>query len=149
MGMKWISTAFLITALPVSMAVANESVIMLTPDEIEWEAVTEGPQSVVLYGDPAAQDMFAIRVRAPEGASLSAHTHSVREVLTVVSGTLRIGVGTEPDKAEGKMLPAGSFVVLPAGTPHYVFVEEDSVAQITTTGPWGRTFVDPAGNPVE
>ena len=149
MGMKWISTAFLITALPVSMAVANESVIMVTPDEIEWEAATEGPQSVVLYGNPAAQEMFAIRVRAPEGASLSAHTHSVPEVLTVVSGTLRIGVGTEPDKTGGKMLPAGSFVVLPAGTPHYVFVEEDSVAQINTTGPWGRTIVDPAGNPTE
>jgi hypothetical protein len=60
-----------------------------------------------------------------------------------------IGVGTEPDTTRGKMLPAGSLVVLPAGAPHYVFVEEGSVAQINSTGPWGRTFVDLAGNPVE
>ena len=147
--MKWISTAFLITALPVSMAVANESVIKLTADEIDWGAANEGPQSVVLYGDPAAHEMFAIRVRAPKGASLPAHTHPVPEVLTVISGTLRIGVGTEPDKAQGKVLPAGSFVVLPAGTPHYVFGEDDSVAQMNSTGPWGRMLVDSVGNPVE
>jgi quercetin dioxygenase-like cupin family protein len=147
--MKWISTAFLLIALPVSMAVANETVIKLTPDEIDWGPANEGPQSVVLYGDPAAQGMFAIRVRAPKGASLPAHTHPVPEILTVISGTLRIGLGTEPDMTQGKVLPAGSFVVLPAGTPHYVFVEDDSVAQINSTGPWGRMLVDSAGNPIE
>jgi hypothetical protein len=74
--MKWISTAFLIIALPVSMATANEAVIKLTPDEIDWGAANEGPQSVVLYGDPAAQGMpFGIERSRCRRPSFSTQNH--------------------------------------------------------------------------
>jgi hypothetical protein len=44
-------------------------------------------------------------------------------------------------------LPAGSFFALPPGTAHYVFIDEETVVQISTVGPWGLTYVNPKDDP--
>ena len=56
----------------------------------------------------------------------------------MISGTFRLGSGEAADKNKTQALPAGSF---------FAFVDEETVVRITTTGPWGISYVNPADDP--
>jgi quercetin dioxygenase-like cupin family protein len=91
--------------------------------------------------------LFALRLKLPEGYSVPPHTHPVDEAVTVISGTFALGMGEMADQSKAQALPAGSFFVLPPGTAHYVFIDEETVIQISTVGPWGLTYVNPDDDP--
>jgi quercetin dioxygenase-like cupin family protein len=135
-------------ALP---AVAADDHVMLAPDEIVWQAapavLPPGAEAAVLFGNPAEEGLFALRLKLPEGYAVPPHTHPVIEAVTVISGAFRLGMGETADPAKAEPLPAGSFFGLPPGTPHFVFVDEETVIQISTNGPWGLTYVDPKDDP--
>ena len=63
--------------------------------------------------------------------------------VTAISGTFYKGMGETADPRKAQLLPAGSFLALPSGTAHYVFMEEETVIQISTNGPWGLTYINP------
>jgi hypothetical protein len=44
------------------------------------------------------------------------------------------------------MLPAGSFYTEPANVPLFIEIEEDTVLQVSGTGPSGRKLVNPFDN---
>jgi len=44
-------------------------------------------------------------------------------------------------------MPAGSFIALPPGTPHFVSVDEETVVQLNNIGPWEITYSDPKDDP--
>ena len=58
------------------------------------------------------------------------------EVVMVISGTFYEGMGETADRRKAQPLPAGSFFALPPGKAHYVFMQEETVIQISTKGPW-------------
>jgi quercetin dioxygenase-like cupin family protein len=101
----------------------------------------------VLFGDPSKEGLFALRLKLPKGYRVPPHTHSVPEVVTVLSGTFRLGMGATADQSTAQPLPAGSFFALPPGMAHYVFIDEDTVIQISTNGPWDLTYVNPQDDP--
>ena len=121
------------------------------PQDIKWGAVPPtlptGAEAAVLYGDPAKEGMFALRIRMPKGYKIAPHTHPQPEVITVISGKFSLGMGPAADRASIESLPAGSFSSMPPGVAHYVFVDEDSVVQINATGPWGIDYIDPRNDP--
>ena len=106
-----------------------------------------GAQAAVLFGDPTKKGLFALRLKVPAGYAVPPHTHPADEVVTVISGTFNLGMGKTADRGATKALPAGSFVALPPGTPHYVYTDEETVIQINTNGPWGLKYVNPADDP--
>ena len=106
-----------------------------------------GAEAAVLFGDPSKEGFFVLRLKLPEGYSVAPHTHPVDEVLTVISGMFRMGMGETADQRKAQPLPAGSFFALPPGTAHYVFIDEETVVQISTVGPWGLTYVNPKEAP--
>jgi quercetin dioxygenase-like cupin family protein len=124
---------------------------VVAPDEIEWApapaSLPPGAEAAVLFGDPGEEGLFALRLKLPEGYSIPPHTHPADEVVTVLSGTFQLGMGETADRDKAQPLPAGSFFALPPGTAHYAFIDEDTVVQITTVGPWGLTYVNPADDP--
>jgi hypothetical protein len=71
----------------------------------------------------------------------------VNEVVTVISGTIRLGMGDADDKSTAQALPGGSFFAPSPATVHYAYADEESVVQINTTGPWGLTYVNPKDDP--
>jgi len=71
----------------------------------------------------------------------------VHEVVTVISGTARLGMGESADQARAERLPTGSFFALPPGMPHYAFAEEDTVIQLNSFGPWSLNYVRPEDDP--
>ena len=75
------------------------------------------------------------------------HTHPKPEVVTILSGTLRLGEGASADQSKASPLPAGSFFVMSPGMQHYVYADEDTVLQLNSNGPWGLTYVNEKDDP--
>lgn len=69
----------------------------------------------------------SIRVKIPAGARALAHTHPQDELVTVIEGTWYLGKGTKFDSAKLTGYPAGSFIIIPAGIPHFVAAKEGNV----------------------
>ncbi|MDR7555823.1 MAG: cupin domain-containing protein [Armatimonadota bacterium] len=134
-----------------STVVAQSRHVMLTPDEMTWAAgppsLPRGAQISVLEGDPAKAEPITMRLKFPAGYEIAPHTHPAIEHVTVLSGTFHIAAGEKMDKTLGKRLPAGSFVVIPTGSPHFAWTSEDTVLQLHSVGPWGITYLNPADDP--
>jgi quercetin dioxygenase-like cupin family protein len=125
---------------------------IVAPPDIKWgpapAVLPPGAEAAVLFGDPSKEGLFALRLKLPQGYRVPPHTHPVDEVVTVISGTFALGMGETADRDAAEPLPAGSFFALPPKTPHYVFIdEEETIIQISTIGPWGLTYVNPADDP--
>ena len=67
--------------------------------------------------------------------------------MTVVSGTVLLGVGETADRGATRLFGPGAFVWVPAKTPHYVFAKGEVVLSQTRTGAVDFNWVNPADNP--
>src|SRR5215475_3552339 len=124
---------------------------VISPQDIKWgpapPVLPSGAQAAVLYGDPGKEGLFAFRLKVPKGYHIAPHTHPKPEIVTVVSGTARLGMGTTADHDKAQVLPAGSFFALNPGSAHYFFADEDTVVQLNSTGPWGINYINPKDDP--
>lgn len=124
---------------------------LLTPPQIKWSAgppsLPPGARAAVLYGDPAKEGMFVLRLRLPKGYKIPPHTHPKPEIVTVVSGAFHVGMGTKANASQAKRLPPGSFFAFDPGMAHYAYVQEETVVQLSSTGPWVITYVNEADDP--
>lgn len=124
---------------------------LVAPQDIKWgpppPSVPPGAQMAVLYGDPGKEGMFAFRLKVPKDYHIPPHAHPKPEIVTVISGTVRLGMGTTTDRAKAQVLPAGSFFALSPGSAHYFFADEDTVVQLNSSGPWGIEYVNPKDDP--
>ena len=126
---------------------------IVSADQVKWTAgpptLQPGAQAAVLYGDPTKEGLFVMRLKLPAGYSIAPHTHPRPEIVTVISGTLNIGMGDVDDKAKAQRLAAGSLFAFSPGMAHYAHVDEETVVQLSSTGPWAITYVNPADDPRE
>jgi hypothetical protein len=102
---------------------------------------------VIVEGDPSKPGYFCARLWMPDGYAIPPHTHANWERVTVLSGTLLLGEGTTPDPSKALELPAGSYSTMSPGMAHYGIARGDTVLQLTTIGPWGINFINPADDP--
>jgi quercetin dioxygenase-like cupin family protein len=123
----------------------------MLPAEIKWgpapPALPPGAQAAVLAGDPAKEGVFVIRVKLPSGYRVPPHWHPVDEHVTVLSGTLQLGMGDKFDLAATRALTAGSFVTAAKEMRHFVQAKGTTVIQVTAMGPFQLTYVNPADDP--
>lgn len=124
---------------------------VISPEEITWNpgpaSIPPGAEAAVLYGDPTKEGLFALRLKLPGGYHIPPHTHPKPEVVTVISGTFRLGMGETADEGQAEALPGGSFFALSPDMAHYAYAEEDTVIQLNSTGPWSLTYVNPEDDP--
>ena len=135
----------------ISTAVAQDAHVMLSPDALEWKpapaVLPPGAQLAVLFGDPGKEGLFAMRLKMPAGYAVPPHTHPVDEVVTVISGNFKLGMGETAEKGAATTLPPGSFFALPPGSAHFAYTDEETVVQISTNGPWALNYVNPEDDP--
>ena len=101
----------------------------------------------MLYGDASKEGPFAMRLKMPSGYKIAPHSHPKPEVVTVISGTFRIGMGDKADPSKLKALPPGSFFAFPPGMTHFAEAEGETVVQLNSIGPWGLTYVNAQDDP--
>ena len=132
-------------SLPLALAQQAEHT-MVNADEVQWKEAPHmlpGAQAAVLYGDPAKEGMFVMRLKLPANYRVPPHTHPVEEIVTVISGEFNIGMGGEFDEAQTKPFTAGGLAAMPPGMEHFVYTDQETVIQISTRGPWALNFVNP------
>lgn len=130
---------------------AQDDHVLIESDGFEYKAgpgsLDEGAEYAVLYGDPGADGVFAMRLRLPDGFHIAPHHHTRPEIVTVISGTFRLGTGEEADPEATKELKPGSFFAYPPGMVHYAYAEGETVVQLNSTGPWTITYVHDEDDP--
>lgn len=150
-----LSLAAVLLAMPVGAAATQHGHrlvhTILEANEVEWKAgpasMRPGAQAAVLYGDPSKEGVFVMRLKLPPGFRIAPHTHPKPEILTVISGGFHIGMGTVADETKSQRLGPGSFFAFDPGLAHYAHAEEETVVQLSSTGPWTINYVNPADDP--
>ncbi len=120
-------------------------------DEVKWApgpaSLPPGAEAAVLYGDPGKEGLFTLRLKLPAGYAIPPHSHPKPEIVTILSGTFKLGTGDTADESQTVALPAGSFFAFEPGMTHFVFTDEETVVQLNSMGPWGVEYVNPADDP--
>ena len=102
--------------------------------DIEWKGTpTPGIQIAPLAGDPKSGPHHGY-LKLQDGVRIPPHWHSSDEYLTVLSGTIYVGTGTNVDREHTPRYGPGSFVAIPARTPHYGWAEGECIVSQTRTG---------------
>ena len=125
--------------------------VMVTAPSITWgdppPMLPPGSKIAVISGDPTKPGPFVLRLQMPSGYVVPPHWHPTTEDVTVLSGTLAVGMGDKVDDASMKDLTAGGYVSLPAEMRHYVRAKSAATLQIVSTGPFVINYVNPADDP--
>src|SRR5437016_2623060 len=125
---------------------SKEEILGLAPDEVLWFTppyYKDGRQRAQMFGDSSQGGTWIDRVKIPGGARVLAHKHPQDELVTVITGTWYLGEGTKFDPAKLKGYPAGSFIVIPAGIPHFVAAKEGAViVQLSGIGRFGTDYLE-------
>jgi Domain of unknown function (DUF4437) len=119
--------------------------------DLKWGAAPAGfpagAQIAVLSGDPGKEGMFTIRLKFPANYAVGPHFHPSDELVTVVNGQLKLGMGDTFDKAKAATLNEGGYAVAPKAMHHYAFTDTGATVQITAHGPFAITYVNPKDDP--
>jgi quercetin dioxygenase-like cupin family protein len=114
-----------------TIVMANQAKFGPAPKPYPAEA-----RMAVLSGEPGkAGSQYTVRLELPSGTKIAAHTHGDTENVTVIRGTLLVGVGSSFDSAKMLALTPGSYVSIPAETPHYAMAKGETVVQVNGVGP--------------
>jgi quercetin dioxygenase-like cupin family protein len=123
-----------------------QKIVAFAPEQVQWftpSYYTDGRQRAQLIGDSSKPGPFVDRAKIPSGGRARAHTHPDTAMITVIAGTWYVGMGDKFDAAKLQPYPAGSFVVIPAGVPHFVAAPEgEVVVQISGDGPFRTEFLE-------
>lgn len=133
----------LILGLPFA-ALANDAFETLEPDAIEWQQSSQfGASTVNLVGAPDQEGLYIQRIKFPPGTMSRPHFHDKVRYATVIEGTWYIGFTREYQPENTTPVPAGSFMVHPAGEIHYDGArDEEVIVEIRGFGPVSTTRVD-------
>jgi quercetin dioxygenase-like cupin family protein len=139
----------IVMAVPWATSLAERSkkeIVGLTAGEVRWFTppyYNDGRQRAHLFGDSSQGGPWIDRVKIPSGARVLAHTHPEDELVTVIEGTWYLGEGAKFDSAKLKGYPAGSFIVIPAGIPHFVAAKEGTVVvQLSGIGKFQTNYLE-------
>ena len=134
------------------IAMADDAHHMVVPgDAVSWgpapASLPSGAQAAVLFGNPAKEGPFVLRLKFPNGFTVPPHRHSKDEFVTVISGKFAVGAGEQVDRTAAQPLPAASFVHMPAGMAHNAWADGETVVQINGVGPFDIKYVEPKDDP--
>ncbi len=124
-----------------------------TPDQIQYgpapNFLPPGARLAVLEGNPmGSSENYTVRLKMPDGYKISPHWHPHRDV-TVVSGTLKVGMGDKWDDSKMAEFPQGSFAYLDPSMHHYAGASGETVVQIHGVAPVKFNYINPQDDPTK
>ena len=135
----------LLPATTLSAQQRPDSVTLLLPAAITaWqEGSLAGVSGIDLFGNYDNPGPYVARTRFADGRGIGPHRHANTTTITVLEGRFHLGIGSAVDSGATRAYPPGSFLVIPAGVPHYEWGEGETVIQISGNGPLGFTRPTP------
>jgi quercetin dioxygenase-like cupin family protein len=150
MKLSFLAVTLMVAALFTAQPIHAQNAF--TPDQVKFGPapafLPPGAQLAVLEGDPmASSGNFTIRLKMPDGYKVAPHTHPNRENVTVLSGTLKVGMGDQFDASKMTSFEAGSFAFLDPSMHHYAMASGETVIQIHGLSPVKFNYINPADDP--
>jgi quercetin dioxygenase-like cupin family protein len=144
--------ALALLGLGVSGSAQQNPHVVVLPEQLVWGPASPklpaGAQIAVMFGDMSKPgELYAFRAKLPDGYGVAPHTHPMDEHVAVIAGTMLLGFGEQRDDARMQVLPAGSYVTLPKGMPHYNRMQGETILQFHGVGPYDINYVNPADDP--
>lgn len=137
---------FAVLTVVMALTLTQKAIVGVTPQEVRWFTppyYTDGRQRAQLFGDSNHDGPWVDRAKIPANSRVRAHTHPQDELVTVIEGTWYLGEGEKFDAAKLKPYPAGSFIVIPAGVPHFVATKDSIViVQLSGTSKFATDYVE-------
>ena len=124
--------------------------VIVQPTELKWTDVGSlppGAKLAVIEGPLNEAVPFTIRLKHPAGYKIPPHSHPAIEHLTVLSGTLNLGMGDSLDTSKTTALTAGGVAIMQPNTAHFTWTNEETITQVHGVGPWGINYVNPDDDP--
>lgn len=123
-----------------------------TPATIPWGPapgfLAPGAQLAVVEGNPAGSTgNYTVRLKMPNGYRIEPHWHPLRENVTVISGTFKVGMGDTFDQSKMASFPAGSFAYLDPDMHHYAQADGEVIVQVHGDAPLQFNYVNAADDP--
>lgn len=132
-------------------ATAAASHVMMPPSDLKWgdppPSLPPGAKIAVVSGDPTQAQPFVIRAQVPAGYKVAPHWHPGTENLTILSGTVALGMGEQFDESKMTQLAAGGYASMPAEMRHYFLSRTAATFQVHGMGPFVVNYVNPADDP--
>jgi len=146
------STSKQAAAKPASKSAPAAKKNAFTPDQIVYGPapafLQPGASLAVLEGNPmGATGDYTVRLKVPDGYKIAPHWHPKRENVTVISGTLKVGMGDKFDESKMMSFPASSFAYLDPSMHHYAMGSGETVVQIHGMAPLKFNYIDPNDDP--
>ncbi len=136
-------------AIPAAYAEGTGAHVMIVPSELTWTDLSSlpGVKIAVIEGPLTEAVPIMFRLKFPANFKVAPHWHPGTEHITVISGTMNLGMGDKFDPAKTRALTPGSVAIMPPRTSHFVWTTEETVGQVHGVGPWSVTYVNPADDP--
>ena len=142
-----------ITTAAITLTLADadkKEITAITTQQVRWftpSYYTDGRERAQLLGDSsqggAQGGTWIDRVKMPADTRVRAHTHPKDELVTVIEGTWYLAEGSQSDSTNLKPYPAGTFIVIPAGVPHFVAAQDGTViVQLYGTGKFQTDYLE-------
>lgn len=125
--------------------------IMLDPSELVWKDLPSlpGVKIAVIEGPLDQKVPIMFRLKFPAKFKVPPHWHPGTEHITIISGTLHMGLGSHFEQSNTRALGPGSISIMQPGTHHYVWTNEETIGQVHSVGPWSVNYVNPADDPAK
>jgi quercetin dioxygenase-like cupin family protein len=123
-----------------------------SPDSIPYGPpppfLAAGAQIAVLEGNPGASSGdYTVRLKMPDGYRIAPHWHPLRENVTVISGTFKVGMGDRFDETKMGAFQAGSFAFLDPDMHHYAMASGECVVQVHGAAPLKFNYINASDDP--
>lgn len=108
----------------------------LTWGDLNAPGVPPGAKIAVLHGDPSGPGGFVLRLMFPDGYQVPVHWHPTGENVTIVSGSLGVGMGNVFDATALHTYGPGDFAYIPPNHSHFALAHGATIVQVNGRGPF-------------
>lgn len=141
--LPWLLMAIMLIGVPSQAQVKSGG--------LEWAndppALEKGAKLAMLSGDPRQKGVFTFRLWLPPNYAIAPHRHPSDEHITVIDGSIALGMGTIVDRSGAAVLERSDYAVAGANMNHYLFTDQGAIIQITAEGPFNITYANSGDDP--
>ena len=118
--------------------------------DLKWTPIMQGAEMAVVSGDPNKEgEPFVIRIKTADGAKIPPHWHPADENVTVLKGTLLVGMGESFEEGKLQTMNVGNFTIIPKEMRHFTSCKGETIVQVHGMGPFKVNWVNPADDPAK